>query len=153
MVYRDAVASEDFYEQKLKSQFTSIYQQSLGLGFFAVTFCRAGTEGLVERMKVLFSFLLLLCSARCSFSCGLVWECLFLHPLGWSSLNWATVLWYKKCQLPCVKWSLCAVLHRMLWEEVDLWLLASFLEGCQTFFPPPSRNGHLITWRLAFPRQ
>lgn len=45
MVYRDAVASEDFYEQKLKSQFTSIYQQSLGLGFFAVTFCRVEQRG------------------------------------------------------------------------------------------------------------
>lgn len=75
MVYGDAVASGDFYEQKLlllKSQFTSIYQQSLGLGFFAVTFCRAGAEWLVERMKVVFSFLLLPCTARCSFSYGLV---------------------------------------------------------------------------------
>lgn len=74
MVYGDAVATGDFYEQKLlllKSQFTSIYQQSLGLGFFALTFCRAGAAGLVERMKALLSCLLLLCTARSSFSCGL----------------------------------------------------------------------------------
>lgn len=75
MVYGDAAASEDFYEQKLlllKSQFTSIYQQSRGLGLFAVTFCRAGAEGSVERRKVFLGLLLLRCTARGSFSRGLV---------------------------------------------------------------------------------
>lgn len=76
-----------FHQQKLllKSQFTSISGQSLGLG--------AGAEGLVERMKVLLRFLLLLQAGLREF---------FLHPLGWSCLNQAAVPLYEEPQLPRV---------------------------------------------------